>query len=207
MIKWIVSDLDGTLFDGHGETVLDLSAENEAALREIQQAGIEFSAASGRMIGYSIHLMKKYGFSKIRAAGFNGAAGYDQGKWVAVRALKRETLGQIIQLLRSECPQLETLQIQGMNSERIFTSLDHPAALRYRQECAKTGIGQVMDFTVDQYLERDRGLLAGKLSAQFNSPAVCQAVYHRLSHQFHDQCLIHRSGDRLLEIGICGEIS
>ena len=40
MIKWIVSDLDGTLFDGHGETVLDLSAENEAALREIQQAGI-----------------------------------------------------------------------------------------------------------------------------------------------------------------------
>ena len=98
MIKWIVSDLDGTLFDGHGETVLDLSAENEAALREIQQAGIEFSAASGRMIGYSIHLMKKYGFSKIRAAGFNGAVGYDQGKWVAVRALKRETLGQIIQL-------------------------------------------------------------------------------------------------------------
>lgn len=203
MIKWIVSDLDGTLFDGHGETVLDLSAENEAALREIQQAGIEFSTASGRMIGYSIHLMKKYGFSKIRAAGFNGAVGYDQGKWVAVRALKRETLGQIIQLLRSECPQLETLQIQGMNSERIFTSLDHPAALRYRQECAKTGIGQVMDFTVDQYLERDRGLLAGKLSAQFNSPAACQAVYHRLSHQFHDQCLIHRSGDRLLEIGNC----
>ncbi len=57
MIKWIVSDLDGTLFEGHGETVFDLSPANEAALQAVQNAGIEFSAASGRMIGYGIHLL------------------------------------------------------------------------------------------------------------------------------------------------------
>ena len=79
MIKWIVSDLDGTLFEGHGETVFDLSPANEAALQAVQNAGIEFSAASGRMIGYGIHLLEKYGFPQIRTAGFNGAVCYDQG--------------------------------------------------------------------------------------------------------------------------------
>ena len=32
MIKWIVSDLDGTLFEGQGEPVFDLCPANEAAL-------------------------------------------------------------------------------------------------------------------------------------------------------------------------------
>ena len=89
MIKWIVSDLDGTLFEGHGETVFDLSPANEAALQAVQNAGIEFSAASGRMIGYGIHLLEKYGFPQIRTAGFNGAVCYDQGQFVVTHALAR----------------------------------------------------------------------------------------------------------------------
>ena len=87
MIKWIVSDLDGTLFEGHGETVFDLCPANEAALKALQRQGIEFCVASGRMIGYGIHLLEKYGFRAIRAAGFNGAVCYDQGQ-VSVFPLK-----------------------------------------------------------------------------------------------------------------------
>ena len=63
MIKWIVSDLDGTLFEGHGETVFDLCPANEAALKALQRQGIEFCVASGRMIGYGIHLLENMGFA------------------------------------------------------------------------------------------------------------------------------------------------
>lgn len=104
MIKWIVSDLDGTLFEGHGETVFDLSPANEAALQAVQNAGIEFSAASGRMIGYGIHLLEKYGFPQIRTAGFNGAVCYDQGQFVVTHALAIRQIRQIVEITRKAFP-------------------------------------------------------------------------------------------------------
>ena len=156
MIKWIVSDLDGTLFEGHGETVFDLSPANEAALQAVQNAGIEFSAASGRMIGYGIHLLEKYGFPQIRTAGFNGAVCYDQGQFVVTHALAIRQIRQIVEITRKAFPQCTMIQVQGLNSERILANLQDPIAEHYRKECAKLGIGQVMDFTLDQFLDDSR---------------------------------------------------
>ena len=201
MIKWIVSDLDGTLFEGHGETVFDLSPANEAALQAVQNAGIEFSAASGRMIGYGIHLLEKYGFPHIRTAGFNGAVCYDQGQFVVTHALAIRHIRQIVEITRKACPQCTMIQVQGLNSERILANLQDPIAEHYRKECAKLGIGQVMDFTLDQYLDDSQGILAGKLSLTFDSQEACLAARRQLSEPLDHSCFIAQSGERLLEIG------
>ena len=201
MIKWIVSDLDGTLFEGHGETVFDLCPANEAALKALQRQGIEFCVASGRMIGYGIHLLEKYGFRAIRAAGFNGAVCYDQGQFVVTDPLQVRQLREIVAILDGEFPQWTMIQVQGMNSERIFADPLHPTAQRYRKECAELGIGQVMDFTLDEFLNDDRGILAGKLSLTLPSPEVCLAALLRLRERLQGQCFVTQSGKQLLEIG------
>ena len=201
MIKWIVSDLDGTLFEGHGETVCDLCPANEAALKALQRQGIEFCVASGRMIGYGIHLLEKYGFRAIRAAGFNGAVCYDQGQFVVTDPLQVRQLREIVAILDGEFPQWTMIQVQGMNSERIFADPLHPTAQRYRKECAELGIGQVMDFTLDEFLNDDRGILAGKLSLTLPSPEVCLAALLRLRERLQGQCFVTQSGKQLLEIG------
>ena len=58
-----------------------------------------------------------------------------------------------------------------------------PIAEHYRKECAKLGIGQVMDFTLDQYLDDSQGILAGKLSLTFDSQEACLAARRQLSEQ------------------------
>ena len=201
MIKWIVSDLDGTLFEGHGETVFDLCPDNAAALKALQRQGIEFCVASGRMIGYGIHLLEKYGFRAIRAAGFNGAVCYDQGQFVVTHALAIHQIRQIVEIIRKTFPQCAMIQVQGLNSERILANLQDPIAKHYREECAKLGIGQVMDFTLDQFLEDSQGILAGKLSLTFDSKEACLAARRQLSEQLDHSCFIAQSGEQLLEIG------
>ena len=88
-----------------------------------------------------------------------------------------------------------------MNSERIFADPLHPTAQRYRKECAELGIGQVMDFTLDEFLNDDRGILAGKLSLTLPSPEVCLAALLRLRERLQGQCFVTQSGKQLLEIG------
>lgn len=203
MIKFIVSDMDGTLFEGHGETVFDLTERNQAALKKVQQSDIEFCVASGRMIGFGTHLMERYGFKRVRAAGFNGAVCYDQGEFVATRPLDRELIRQIVEMLKESFPQTKVIQIQGLNSERIFTSLDHPVVETYRQSIAKIGIGRIMDFTVDDFLEDDHGTMAGKLSVTMNNKEECLEVIQAVRAIVKDQCFVTMSNDTLIEIGNC----
>ena len=93
------------------------------------------------------------------------------------------------------------IQVQGLNSERILANLQDPIAEHVRKECAKLGIGQVMDFTLDQYLDDSQGILAGKLSLTFDSQKACLAACRQLSEQLDHSCFIAQSGERLLEIG------
>ena len=104
MIKFIVSDMDGTLFEGHGETVFDLTERNQAALKRVQEAGIEFCVASGRMIGYGIRLLERYGFRHIRAAGFNGAVCYDDGEFVDTKPVDYGLLQKIVPMIQEKFP-------------------------------------------------------------------------------------------------------
>lgn len=79
MIKVIISDMDGTLFYGHGRTIFDLTHRNELALKRCQKHNVSFFVASGRTVGYGQRLLQKYGFANEIVGGFNGAVCVDNG--------------------------------------------------------------------------------------------------------------------------------
>lgn len=201
MIKFIVSDMDGTLFEGHGETVFDLTKRNEEALKRCKAQNIEFCVASGRMIGFGIRLLEKYQFSKVRAAGFNGAVCYDQGSFVSVYQLDINLIRQIVNMLNQEYPDYEVIQVQGLNSERIFTDLKHPIIDYYKKSIEKIGIGKVMDFTVEDFLAGKTDALAGKLSVTMPTKERTLEVKDKIKAIVQDACFVTMSNDTLIEIG------
>lgn len=201
MIKFIVSDMDGTLFEGHGETVFDLTKRNEEALAKLRNSKIEFCVASGRMIGFGLRLMEKYQFSKVRAAGFNGAVCYDQGQFVSVYQLDPALIRQIVDMLNQQYPDYEIIQVQGLNSERIFTDLKHPIIDYYNKSIAKIGIGKVMDFTVEDFLNGKTDTLAGKLLVTMPTKERTLEVKEKIQAIVKDACFVTMSNDTLIEIG------
>lgn len=203
MIKFLVSDMDGTLFEGHGETVFDLTSRNEKALEKIKKSEIEFCVASGRMIGFGIHLMEKYAFEKVRAAGFNGAVCYDQGEFVSFRPMEKEMIRSIYAMMDEKFPDYEIIQVQGLNSERIFTSLDHPIREKYKKDIAKIGIGQVVDFTIHEFLDGVKGndTIAGKMSITMSTKERCLEVIEEVKKLVNQQCFVAMSMKNLIEIG------
>lgn len=204
MIKILISDMDGTLFAGHGKTVLDLSSRNIEALERIRQSSISFYVASGRMIGFGIRVLKDHGFTDIRAAGFNGAVVYDNGKFPVSFSLDKALIRQIIDMLEREFPDYDIIQVQGMNSERIFNIREHPVIAGYRKQIASTGIGVIPDYTIDEFLERDTGAEAGKFSILLKDPEQCDLVRKRLGEILSGGCFVAKSGDTLLEVGNAG---
>ena len=202
MIKFIVSDMDGTLFEGHGETVFDLTPRNREALRRVQEAGIQFCVASGRMIGYGIRLLEQYGFDHIRAAGFNGAVCYDDGEFVDTKPVDYALLQKIVPMVKARFPQVQVIQIQGLGSERIFTSVDMAGSKEhYRKEIAKVGIGKLPPVTVEEFLEDAHGILPGKLSITMPTRRECLEVIAAVQDLVKDTCFITMSGETLIEIG------
>lgn len=199
MIKVLVSDMDGTLFEGHGETVFDLSQRNQEALEKLKQENIQFCVASGRMIGYGIRVLENAGFKPI-CAGFNGAVCYDQGKLVKVKALKRDLIQAIISMLNASF-HVEFYQLQGLNSERIFFDLTHPIVEKYRKDIAKINIGQVMEYTITDYLDNNVDALIGKLSITMKDKEECLQVIKAIKALTKDACFVTMSNDTLIEVG------
>lgn len=204
MIKILISDMDGTLFAGHGKSVLDLSARNNEALERIRKSSMDFYVASGRMIGFGIRVLKDHGFTDIKAAGFNGAVVYDNGKFPVSYKLDKELIRQIINMLETEFPDYDIIQVQGMNSERIFNVREHPSITAYRKQIAETGIGVIPDYTIDDFLDHDTGSEAGKFSITLKDALQCEQVRKRLGEILSDSCFVAKSGDVLLEIGNAG---
>ena len=63
MIRYLVSDLDGTLLHGHGESILDLSEVNKEGIKRAKEHGIHIIPATGRSVTYPIKLYEMYHFS------------------------------------------------------------------------------------------------------------------------------------------------
>ena len=53
MIRFIITDLDGTLFHGHGDSLFDLTSENTEALAKARANGIRVLPCSGRTVTYA----------------------------------------------------------------------------------------------------------------------------------------------------------
>lgn len=202
-IKFIVSDMDGTLFEGHGETVFDLCSRNEEALKRIQNANIEFCVSSGRMVDFGIQLLKKYGFSKIRAAGFNGAVCYDCGKIVSTLPIPYLTLKKIISIIREKYgSELQFLQLQTLTSERLFIIKDESVIQFYQKDIDKHGIGKISSLTIDDYLNDPKDTLIGKLSFYMPTKEKAIQVVADLQNLIdeNDSIFVTMSSDTLIEI-------
>ncbi|MBR2843725.1 MAG: HAD family phosphatase [Solobacterium sp.] len=201
MIKILISDMDGTLFAGHGKTVFDLTQRNNEALERIKHSGMKFYVASGRMIGFGIKLLKDHGFTDIKAGGFNGAVVYDNGAFPVSHSLSKDLIREIVHILDTEFPDYDLIQVQGMNSERVFNNFEHPSVLKYREQIAETGIGVIPDFTINDFLSRDTGTVCGKLSIVLKDKEQCDLAQLRIEKAAGKDCFTARSGDRLLELG------
>ncbi|KAK8840050.1 hypothetical protein M9Y10_030983 [Tritrichomonas musculus] len=201
-IKFIVSDMDGTLFEGHRETIFDLSLRNEEALKKIKDSNIEFCVSSGRMVDFGIQLLKKYGFSKIRVAGFNGAVCSDCGKIVSTLPIPYSTLSKIIPIIKTKySSEFRSLQLQTLTSERLFLPNDESSIQSYQKDIDRLGIGRISKTTIDDYLKDPKDTMIGKLSFYMPSKdRSIQAINDLRSATSDGSIFITMSSDTLVEI-------
>ena len=194
--------MDGTLFEGHGETVFDLSSRNEEALKRIHESNIDFCVSTGRMIDFGIQLLKKYGFSKIRAAGFNGAVCYDCGKIVSTLPIPYLTLTKLIPIINEKFgSEIRFLQLQTLSSERLFISNTDPSLQFYQKDIDKLGIGKISSLTINDYLDDPKDITIGKLSFYMPSKEKSVQAITELRNLINDDSIfITMSSDTLIEI-------
>lgn len=201
-IKFIVSDLDGTLFHGSGKTAFDLSKRNEEALERCNKSDIEFCVSTGRMIDFGIELLKKYRFTNIRAAGFNGAVCSDCGKIVLTLPIPYDIIKTIVPIVKDKySTELQALQFQTLTSERLFESHNDPCIESYRNLFRTLGIGKISDMTIGDYLNNPKNTMIGKVSFLMPSKQHTIKAMNELRTLINDDSLfITMSNDFLVEM-------
>lgn len=200
MIKVVVSDMDGTLFAKHRETLFDLSQRNEEALENWRKLKRKFYVASGRTILYGQRVLEKYGFEDVKVGGYNGAVYYDNGHIVYQHCCQKEDLVEIIHIVLQEFPTHLNVQLQTLDSQRVFLHPNQQQAQFYRKECQAIGLGRVSDDALDLALAT-KPLQGAKLSILFDDPQITLACQKRLQEQFVNRYFVTTSNPHLIEIG------
>ena len=201
MIRMIVSDMDGTLFYGHGPSLFDLTERNEQALQRCRQAGIGFSVASGRTALYGETVLRKYGLPHPIVGGFNGAVCVDNGVTQYALTCDCARMREVVCQLSTVEPVL-CVQAQDLDSCRIFLDPSHSEAQRYRKECRQTGLGSVAEKPLLDVLDQQPELQIGKLSVLFADTRSCRQWQQRLQAQLAESYYVVNTGrGDLLEIG------
>lgn len=201
MIKVIVSDMDGTLFAGHGETVFDLTKRNEEALKRVQEAGIDFFIASGRMISYSNYILKKYGFEKHILAGFNGAIIYDKGETPITYPLTKEIVQGIVSFVNTHWDYDGMMQVQSLHNERIFNNPGGLDLSAYDKESKLSDICTVYkDKTIEDYLEGNVEVIPMKMTVVLKDPNKASILFEQLKESFENILYITMSTPTCIEL-------
>ena len=142
MIKYIVSDLDGTLFKGHGETIFDLTKENVEAIHKALEAGIHLAVASGRTYLHGKRILELNGYvNDVLCTGLNGSIIYDHGKLVEQKYLSKDCSLRIINVLMDHEALFLNAQIQDLDEGRAYYYYDRQPSFKYKKECETLQIG------------------------------------------------------------------
>ncbi|MDB5055624.1 MAG: Cof-like hydrolase [Bacilli bacterium] len=105
MIKLFVSDIDGTLLDINK----NIKKSDIEAIVAMNQSGVEFCLASGRMYSEIIYIMNQIG-GNYHAVCQNGASIYDKnGNLIAARIFDNVTIKSIITSVLLQFPELVTI--------------------------------------------------------------------------------------------------
>ena len=200
MIKALVSDLDGTLFKDHKETVLDLAQKNIEGLEILKNNNISFHAATGRAVGYGIALLEKFHFDHVIASGYNGSEIYDNGSIYRAPALDKDLLYRIYQEVLKFLPIIETIQFQTDEAERIFYDKNVERVPRYRAEMKVFRVGTICDFTIDEMFEKhiDKNVL--KITISTFDEEKTNDLYMHLKNMFSDVSFVTLSHTTFIEI-------
>ncbi|MCF0115272.1 MAG: HAD family phosphatase [Erysipelotrichaceae bacterium] len=202
MIKAIISDMDGTLFLGHKATLLDLSDRNEVAIAHMKQEGIDLYVASGRMVPYGVKLLEKYGFKDVKAGGYNGAIGYDNGEIKYAYTITPAIIYKVLDLVEQDfVDTCETMFLQTVDAKRIFRVVNHPISHKFRKEMSELGIGEVPYYSIREYAAMDEVKNAQKLTMNMNSHEAAVKLSEALQDLVADTCFITFSSDKVVEVG------
>lgn len=203
MIKAIISDMDGTLFLGHKDTsLLDLSDRNEAAMEEMKKEGIAMYVCSGRMVPYGVKLLEKYGFEDVRAGGYNGAIGYDNGEIKYAYTITPDIIYKVLDLIESKFDdRCETMFLQTSDSKRIFKVVDHPISHKFRKEMQDLNIGEVPYYSIREYAGMDEVVHAQKLTMTMDTRETALELGKALEALVSDICFITFSSGKTVEVG------
>lgn len=120
MIKCVVIDLDGTLFQNHGNSVFDLSLESVKALELLKKEDIKICIATGRATIYSLKLFEKYALKDPCLCGFNGAIIYDKNKVIDKQILTSKDVLDIYCEIQNYNSNYSTCFIQSLEGNRIL---------------------------------------------------------------------------------------
>ncbi len=197
MIKCLVSDLDGTLFLGHQETVFDLSLVNEKALEKVRNSEIHFYVASGRTVYYGIELLKKYGFDDIILAGFNGSIIFDNGSTIERHCLNNSQVISLIEKIETTFSDFLNIQLQGFNGDRIFYYFDKISS-KLIDELNRNQIGKIIDSDLKKLI--NQGFDIAKLSITFETKEKCNECFQIINEEWTNFFYMAQSNPTLIEI-------
>ncbi|QGQ95443.1 HAD family hydrolase [Paenibacillus psychroresistens] len=173
MIKLFVSDIDGTLLDSNK----NIKKSDIEAIVAMNESGIEFCLASGRMYSEIINIMNQIG-GNYHAVCQNGASIYDKnGKLIAARVFNNTIIKSIITSVLLLFPELVTI---------TCTSSDN-YVIEYNNEAIRVGERFLTPLKENRELLEDieKGSNITKLSIYGNVIAL-QKLLNYLNERFGD---------------------
>lgn len=202
MIKAIVSDMDGTLFKDHQESIFHLSKRNEAALEKLRTTDISFFVASGRMYSYGKKVLEDHHFTNLICSGFNGADIYDNGHFPIRYSLDVNIINKVYDFVKNKYD-ADYIQILNLNCTRSFDDLSHPVIESYKEIENNYHIDKVLDIPLDTYLKECDTSNIGKFSIIFREEDKEEtiAAYNDIKELVKDACFVTMSSDRTIELG------
>ena len=202
MIKYLVSDLDGTLFYGHGSSLFDLSKDNKKMMELLKDdEDVMLCIASGRNIYYGQYLLKKYQNHSRLIAGYNGASIYDNGN-LYEKHLGYEFVRKIYALSDS-FNDVRDFQILLSNGNRIFKEFNQDVMKIYQKEMIEIGHGKIEDILAFEYLNHEDRSDIVKVVIDFNHQEAMMEDLD-LVLKYKDECTITSSGKCTIEISAKG---
>lgn len=200
MIRYLVSDLDGTLFEGHGESIFDLSNENKKAIEEAKKHGIHIIPCSGRSIPYALRLYEMYDFSKdIWGAGLNGAVVY-HNKTIKEYALSLDDVSHMIEMIKPHTDCYYNMQAQDMWELRTYFSNSSEPYFRYKKEGELTNCCALNDVELEAYIAGNPSIKIGKFSVISHTKEQSSFLEDLLRKEYEGKYAITRSSTTFLEV-------
>ena len=200
MIKYLVTDLDGTLFHGHGENIFDLTKENIEAIEIAKKHGIHIIPASGRAIPYVLHLYELFDFSSdVWGAGLNGAVVY-HNETIQEHGLAIDDVCRMIEIVKPHTDCYYNMQMQDMWEQRTYYSTQAEPYFRYKKESETIKCCSVNELSMEEYIAKEKDIQIGKFSVISDTKEQSSYLESLIRKEFEGKYAITRSSSTFLEV-------